>query len=369
METCDGEAGSTGIQDRSIGHQQGDSPADGRWGMGLPAATATSAVRRLIDAGLEVTVVGSFSSIGPSIRRRIDRWAPPPAAEGRTVLVTGATSGLGLATANELARLGATVCLVGRDRERTAAARRGASSLGRAQVLSETANLGDLEQVKALFVRLTGRLDRLDAVIHNAGVLFHTRQLSPQGTEATATIHLLAPFVLTEGLQPLLRASAPSRVITMTSGGMYAQRFDLEQLVAPSGEYDGVKAYACAKRAQVVLTHEWQRRHGPGGIDFHVVHPGWVDTPGLSHGLPGFARLLRPILRSPPDGADTAVWLAGGRPGQPPGGQLWLDRRPRGEYRLPWTWMPSACRVAGGEALWAWCHAQAAEVVGGGAAR
>ncbi len=300
-------------------------------------------------------MVGSFSKIGPAVRRRTAHWTDPPAAAGREIVVTGATSGLGLEAATELSRAGASVCLVGRDRDRTEAARRRVQAASNGEVSTELADLGDLDQVEDLAKRLGERLGRIDVLVHNAGALLRERQTSPQGTEATVTVHVLAPYVLTERLRPLLAASAPARVITVTSGGMYTQRFNLEELVMPEDGYDGVVAYARAKRAQVVLTHEWQRRNGASGVGFHAVHPGWADTPGLSSGLPTFARVLRPLLRPASEGADTLVWLAGSADWTPEGGRLWLDRRPRGEYHLPWTWVPPGRRAADELALWDWC--------------
>jgi NAD(P)-dependent dehydrogenase (short-subunit alcohol dehydrogenase family) len=313
---------------------------------------------RLADAALEATVVGSFSKLGPAVRGRLAGWREPTAAGGRVVVVTGATSGLGLAAATELGRLGARLCLVGRDPAKAAHARRRVEAAGATGVSTELADLGDLDQVADLADRLAERLPRIDVLVHNAGALLRERRTSPQGTEATVTVHLLAPYLLTERLLPVLESSAPSRVITVTSGGMYTQRFDLDDLVVPGDGYDGVVAYARAKRAQVVLTREWQRRYGPRGVDFHVVHPGWADTPGLAEGLPGFSRRLRPLLRNVTEGADTLVWLAGSPAGSPAGGRLWLDRRPRGAYRVPWTWATPQRETADGYSLWAWCHRQ-----------
>jgi len=320
-----------------------------------PPAQRLSPAAVVVDAVLEATVVGSFSRIGPAVRRRTAHWGDPPAAAGRVIVVTGATSGLGLAAATELGRLGARLCLVGRSPERAEAARRQVEGAGAPGVVTELADLGDLQQVADLADRIGDRLGHLDVLVHNAGALLHRWQASPQGVEATVAIHLLAPFVLTERLLPRLVGAAPSRVITVTSGGMYTQRFDLDHLESTPDGYDGTVAYARAKRAQVVLTHEWQRRHGHRGVGFHAVHPGWADTPGLTAGLPGFARRLGPLLRTPSEGADTMVWLSGGPDREPAGGRLWLDRRPRGEYRLPGTWVPAARAATDGSALWAWC--------------
>jgi dehydrogenase/reductase SDR family protein 12 len=323
-----------------------------------PAGPVLSTRARLIDAILEVSVVGSFSKIGPAIRRPTAHWVQPPSVADRVIVITGATSGLGLAAATELSQLGAKVCLVGRDRQRTDEAKALVETAGGTDVITELADFADLDEVGALADRLSDRLERIDVLVHNAGALHRTYRTSPQGVEATVSLHLLAPYVLTERLQPLLAASAPSRVITMTSGGMYTQRFALDQLLMSEQNYDGATAYARAKRAQVVLTHEWQRRYGHSGVDYHVVHPGWANTPGLTSGLPAFARVAHPLLRSASDGADTLVWLAGSRESSPEGGHLWLDRRPRMEYYLPWTWVPPSRRGAEGRVLWDWCHDQ-----------
>jgi dehydrogenase/reductase SDR family member 12 len=105
----------------------------------------------------------------------------------------------------------------------------------------------------------------------------------------------------------------------------------------PASGYNGVTAYARAKRAQVALSREWARRLAGTGVTFLAMHPGWADTPGLAAMLPGFHRVMKPILRSPQQGADTAVWLATTDAGRLGRGKFWHDRRPQSEYLLPWT--------------------------------
>jgi NAD(P)-dependent dehydrogenase (short-subunit alcohol dehydrogenase family) len=163
-------------------------------------------------------------------------------------------------------------------------------------------------------------------------VLPPRREESVDGHERTFATHVLGPFLLTTLLLPRLR-----RVVTMSSGGMYTQRFSLDDVEMGPDGWSGSTAYARAKRAQVVLNGEWARRVPPSQVVFHAMHPGWVDTPGLATGLPGFARLARPLLRTPDDGADTAVWLAGSAEALASSGDLWLDRRRRSEHRVPWT--------------------------------
>ena len=137
----------------------------------------------------------------------------------------------------------------------------------------------------------------------------------------------------------------------MSSGGMYSQRLDVTALEPHAADYDGVKAYARAKRAQVELTRLWDLHHGASGVRFVAMHPGWVATSGLDSGLPGFACVVKPMLRTPAQGADTAVWLATSSPAALSDGRFWLDRRPRREHLVPWTHSPPAEP----QRLWEWC--------------
>ena len=262
----------------------------------------------VFDAALEATVVGSYTCVGSALRRRLYHWDGTGQMTGRTVVVTGATSGIGRAAALGFAAAGARVCLVGRDPDRLDSSRRQVTEVG-GEVTVEVADLEDLVQVQALADRMAARLPGIDVMVNNAGALFRARRTVAGGREATVALNLLSPYLLTELLLPALVA-AGGRVITMTSAGLYTQRFELSSLVMGGEGYDGAVAYARAKRALVVLTEEWQRRYGHRGVAFHSVHPGWADTPGLAQGLPGFARVMKPWLRSPAAGADTAVWLA-----------------------------------------------------------
>jgi dehydrogenase/reductase SDR family member 12 len=308
----------------------------------------------VIDAALEATVVGSYTRVGPAIRSRLYHWDPQGPMGDRTVVVSGATSGIGRAAALIFAAAGARVCLVGRDPDRLESTRSQITQLG-AEGTVEVADLEDLSQVRAAAARMS-RLGEIDVLVNNAGALFRARRTVAGGFEATVALNLLSPYLLTELLGPALEA-AGGRVITITSAGLYTQRFQLSSLVMSREGYNGTVAYARAKRAEVVLTEEWQRRYGNRGVTFHTVHPGWADTPGLSQGLPGFARVMKPLLRTPAAGADTAAWLAG-RPAPAAGGRLWFDRQPRFPYRLPWTWASTRRRHTDGAALWNWCHQQ-----------
>ena len=310
---------------------------------------------RAADGLLEASVLGSFTRVGYLVRSRLEEWPPLEGfrLDGRTALVTGATSGLGRVAAELLARQGASVCLVGRDPARTERARAEIEAAAGAEVLAELADLSLVAEADALADRVTARLRRLDVLVLNAGALTHELVVTDEGHEVTLATHVLTPFLLTARLTPLLEASPAGRVVTVASGGMYTERLDVAALQPDPGDYDGVRAYARCKRAQVVLAEEWTRRRPGRGPTFNTMHPGWADTPGIRHALPGFSRLVGPLLRTPREGADTIVWLAAAPGAAGAAGEFFLDRRPRATHRLRRTRRPDEAREAG--LLWQLC--------------
>ena len=168
----------------------------------------------------------------------------------------------------------------------------------------------------------------LRGLLHNAGVLVGERAALAQGHELTLATHVLGPLLLSGLLAPDLRAAAPSRVVFVSSGGMYTARLRADDLELEREEFDGTRFYAHAKRLQVIAASELAERWGPEGIRVYSMHPGWVRTGGLSDALPRFTRLVGPLLRDPQQGADTAVWLLAS-PDVPRGPSgFWHDRRP-----------------------------------------
>ncbi|MGO9456614.1 MAG: SDR family NAD(P)-dependent oxidoreductase [Acidimicrobiales bacterium] len=333
---------------------------------------------RAFDTVAEAVVAPSFSRLGIAGRRWLEHWEQPDRQDGRVVLVTGATSGIGLAAASALAALGADVHLVGRDGRRGAAALEQVRVAGSGEARLHLADLSDAAAVMAVGAQLADECDRLDALVHNAGSLTRAYQRSADGAERTVATHILGPYVLTAALAPLLWAAgdraavpaggassaadgaAPPTIVTVSSGGMYAQRFDLDRLEMAPDDYDGVTAYARAKRAQLVLAAAWAECFAPARVASYAMHPGWVDTPGLESGLPRFRRWWRPLLRTPAEGADTVVWLAGGGPAAEaraqsrpvPRAGWYHDRHRRSEYRFPVTGHDTP---TDGEALLVWC--------------
>jgi dehydrogenase/reductase SDR family protein 12 len=304
-------------------------------------------IQRLVDDALEIAVVPSFSAIGYSVRRRLFGWTPPPgdALRDRTVLITGPTSGLGRAATDALAGLGARIVLVGRDRDGLTAVRDDLiRTHGADRFPTVVADMASLTSVRGAVRRVLDTEPRLDVVIDNAGAIFSERTESPDGFEATFATLVLGPFTLLAGLLPLLRSTDGARVVAVTSGGMYVQRLRLDDLQWEDAPFDGARAYAHAKRAQVVLVREWARRVPATEVVFNAMHPGWADTPGISAALPRFYGSMRPILRTPAEGADTTVWLASDPAAAGVTGRVFLDRRPRPFDRLPTTRVSGADR-------------------------
>ena len=299
-----------------------------------------------VDWILELSVVGSFSAPGHAVRRCLFGWEEPgpDALRGRTALVTGPTSGLGRATVDALAASGARVLLVGRNQERLEDVRDAlVARCGEDRFPVVIADMSSLGSVRAAVAAILDREARLDVLVDNAGLMPSERRVSPDGIEQTLATMVVGPFVLIAGLMPLLR-SAGGRVIAVTSGGMYARAVSFDDLQWASRPYSGPRAYAMAKRIQVALVREWARRLAGTGVTFHAMHPGWADTPGLSESLPGFYRLMRPVLRTPAQGVDTIAWLATD-PGVPAlSGRLFLDRRPRPFDRIRSTRLSASQR-------------------------
>lgn len=295
-----------------------------------------------LDTVLDKVVLAGYSSIGPAIRRS---WWPadPPAGalDGRRVLVTGASRGIGLAAATELARLGATVHLLGRNQGRLDEAAAGIRiSVPNADVVPESCDVSDLDDVRAYAERTLETVPRLHALVHNAGVMPEDRSESPQGIELTLATHVVGPLLLTELLRPSLAAAEDSRVLIMSSGGMYSAPLTsgwADDLQYREGTYRGIRAYARTKRLQVLLAEQLATRLAGDGIAVHSLHPGWAATDGVAESMPGFNRALRPILRDARSGADTLVWLTAAPEGASSTGLFWSDRRPRSTTYLPWT--------------------------------
>ena len=268
------------------------------------------------------------------------------------MVITGASSGLGEAAAAAVLAAGAHTHLLVRSSERANETRArltralGSDVLDR--ITHDVADLTNLATVRRAAQRLVDDGAPVHALVHNAGATFDRAARTVDGLERTYQLHVAGPFLLTALLLPRLATSAPARVITVSSGGMYTQRLEVDRLVDPGAGYRPTVAYAQAKRAQVELTTAFARRADRHGVDAYVMHPGWADTPGVRTSLPTFRRVVGPLLRNPAQGADTIAWLALARLPAAPAGRIWHDRRARASHRLPTT------RAARGEVARLW---------------
>ncbi|MFZ0091837.1 MAG: SDR family NAD(P)-dependent oxidoreductase [Solirubrobacteraceae bacterium] len=284
-----------------------------------------------LDTLLDRTIAPGYGSAGLAVRRRLPDWPPdPPRIDGRAVLVTGAASGIGLAACVGFARLGAIVYPVGRSQERAAeAAEQVRGEVPGADIRPVACDVSDLGDVRGFAERFARESDRLDVLVNNAGVMPPERSHSADGHELMFSTHVLGTFALTAALRELLERSTPSRVINVSSGGMYGQKIPGDDLESAHTEYGPQKLYARTKREQVVITEQWAQRLRGSGVVVHAMHPGWVDTTGVQESMPVFRAVVRTIIRTPAQGADTIVWLgAAPEPLRSTGG-FWSDRRGR----------------------------------------
>jgi len=294
-------------------------------------------VNTFLSNALDVAVVPGFSKIGYAIRKCLGNWQPISSFDlrGKTVVITGPTSGLGKQVARQLAVTGANLVLVARNEEKCARVIGEIAPLctGNKPVFVQ-AEMGDLESVRSACAVMQQQFTHIDVLIHNAGALLNTRELSPQGIEQTVASHVVGPFLMTTLLLPLLNGG---RVVTVSSGGMYTSglpAFDKgETLEMLAHKYGGSKQYAIAKRAQVTLTEMWAMREPQ--TEFVSMHPGWADTPGVQESIPGFRRVTAPILRTASEGADTIAWLAVVDPLPKASGTFWSDREVRPTHKSP----------------------------------
>ena len=250
---------------------------------------------------------------------------------GKIVLITGGTGGIGKATAIGLARLGARVGITGRDVARTgqvAADIRAAS--GNPAVDAFAADMSSQAEVRRLAVAVLETYPRLDVLINNVGGFWAHRHPTADGLERTFALNHLAPFLLTNLLLDRLKASAPARVVTVSSGAQSAGRIDFDDLQS-ARSYSGQRAYSQSKLANIMFTNELARRLEGTGVTATSVHPGVVRT---NFGAEDQAWLFTvvshvvlPFLKTPAQGAQTSIYLASSPDVHGVTGQFFANRK------------------------------------------
>jgi NAD(P)-dependent dehydrogenase (short-subunit alcohol dehydrogenase family) len=233
---------------------------------------------------------------------------------GRTVLITGGTGGIGKAAAIGLASMGARVGITGRDRTR---AERAATDIraesGNPAVDVFVADLSSQAEVRRMAGEVLAAYPRLDVLVNNVGGFWSHRHTTADGLEHTFALNHLAPFLLTSLLLERLTASAPARVVTVSSGAQSMGKIDFDDLMGEQ-DYSGQRAYNQSKLANVMFTYELARRLETTGVTATALHPGMTHT-SFSAEDPARAMapvvfVVRPFMRSPRKGAETVVYLA-----------------------------------------------------------
>jgi len=226
--------------------------------------------------------------------------------QGKVCLVTGATSGIGKEIARGLSRLGATVAVAGRSREKCESAMQETNSAS-----YFVADLSLQKEVRRLAAEFASRYDRLDVLVNNAGVFLAEKKVTQDGIECTLAVNHLAPFLLTSLLVEKLKKSAPSRVITTSSSAHRAGQIDFDDIQFEKRRYSGISAYSQSKLANILFTRELARRLDDTQVAANCFHPGAVRTKLVQGGSYGMVwKAAGPFFLSPEKGADTAVYLA-----------------------------------------------------------
>ena len=257
---------------------------------------------------------------------------------GKTVLITGGTGGIGKATAIGLARAGARVGIVGRDATRgEAAAADIRSASGNPSVDVFTADMSSQAEVRRLAAEVLDRYPRLDVLVNNVGGFWAHRRVTADGLEHTFAVNHLAGFLLTNLLLDRLVASAPARVVTVSSGAQSMGRIDFDDLQG-ARKYSGQRAYNQSKLANVMFTFELGRRLEGTGVTANVLHPGvtrtafgaedqaWYFTTGSG--------LARRFMKSPEQGAQTPILLASSPEVEGVSGTYFANGKPKEANKL-----------------------------------
>jgi retinol dehydrogenase 14 len=256
---------------------------------------------------------------------------------GKTVLITGASSGIGRATALGLAKMGADLAIIGRDRGRTEDAAREIRAAGGGRVDLFITDLSSQSEVRGLAEEVLQRLSRIHVLINNVGGYFDTRHVTADGLERTFALNHLAPFLLTNLLLEKLKLSASARVVTVSSNAQAAGRIAFNDLQGERS-YSGARAYSQSKLANVLFSYELAKRLKGTSVTSNSLHPGVVSTsfgaddPATVQRI--FIPFLRAFMKTPAEGAATSIHLASAPDLEQVTGRYFANSRPKRSSKL-----------------------------------
>lgn len=299
----------------------------------------TSALLKILNFYARFTP--NYTKIGYHARRLTWGSTKPYEFAGQRWVVTGANAGLGKAIMHTAARAGAHVVAVARNKERLAAAIAELPSEAAGRVIPIIADMSLQRETEKLLQRLVSDGARIDVLINNVGVLLNEHSITEEGRETSFVTNVLSHFQLTEGLLDHGILAKDATIVNMSSGGMYNAPLGIAGLnTLDPARYNGKVAYGFAKRAQVALTVFWNDNYASRGLRAYVTHPGWAKTPGVKFSLPVFWKIQNVLLRTPLQGADTALWLCANRPDLDEDEVIWFDRKPRPTHMYDATRTP-----------------------------
>ncbi|XP_069946713.1 dehydrogenase/reductase SDR family member 12 isoform X1 [Cherax quadricarinatus] len=248
---------------------------------------------------------------------------------GRHYMITGANSGIGKCIATEIAKRGGTVHMVCRNPSSAEEAKQDIiDASNNSNIFVHILDLSKPRDVHKFAQDFCKNNESLHVLVNNAGCMFNIRELTEDNLEKNFVTNTLGTYILTTQLLPLIKQSEKPRVVTVSSGGMLVQKLDYTDMQFEKMKpFDGTLAYAQNKRQQVVMTEQYAKQHPE--VYFSCMHPGWADTPSVCTSMPDFYSKLKDKLRTPDEGADTAVWLAVSPAAvQHPAGLFFQDRNP-----------------------------------------
>lgn len=272
------------------------------------------ALKDWINTLLDLTIIFSFDRSG--FKRHCPGQLQMVDLSGRQGIVTGASSGIGLAVAKTLLQQKMDVQLIGRDLQKL--------ENNYKSITGAHTHCLDMADLKKVYAFAQDEIKTpIDLLVHNAGAMPTSLTITSEGFEQMFASQVLAPFILTQTLADAGKLREGCRIIFVSSGGMYLQKLDLSDLLFEKNSYNKYTGYANAKRAQVILSELFSQKY-PQYL-FSSMHPGWADTPGVGYSMPSFKKILNKRLRSAEDGADTILWLATAP--NYPNGKFWFDRK------------------------------------------